>query len=351
MNRMNRTEFFDKLAGLDEQRLKTALWNLYWRGTAVVRERIESELQPGPVGPSRRPAAASVDPASVRDEVIEFVTLARSGAYMGGDRRVSPGQRTRWRSEFTRLATDTRKALRAPEPDPATEALEHLIDLARQTRDYDYFRSEDPMEAARFVVSDAVALLWGHRRDRHGFVAFAASAAPQLVRWESQYGWTRRGFGQISQKETSLAAVLGGMLTVPDAWVTFAGHYLDALDRTVAGDSTRDQPWRSGDFVRAQRTADLAEWHALLLQHLADTEAEDLLDRLVGHRVLGGPELEFLRARLAHQRGDAGAARAFMTAALDRLPGHQEMLDFATRIDAPLPPRARQILQERARRP
>jgi hypothetical protein len=29
MNRMNRTEFFDKMSGLDEQRLKTALWNLY----------------------------------------------------------------------------------------------------------------------------------------------------------------------------------------------------------------------------------------------------------------------------------------------------------------------------------
>jgi hypothetical protein len=26
MNRMNRTEFFDKLSGLDEQHLKTALW-------------------------------------------------------------------------------------------------------------------------------------------------------------------------------------------------------------------------------------------------------------------------------------------------------------------------------------
>lgn len=38
MNRMNRTEFFDKLSGLDEQRLKTALWNLYWRGTVPVRE-------------------------------------------------------------------------------------------------------------------------------------------------------------------------------------------------------------------------------------------------------------------------------------------------------------------------
>jgi hypothetical protein len=351
MNRMNRTEFFDKLAGLDEQQLKTALWNLYWRGTAAVRERIESELQPNAAGQPRRPAATPMDPMSVRDEVIEFVALARSGAYIGGDRRVPPRQRTGWRSEFARLASEARKALRAPEPDPAAEALEQLIDLARETRDYDYFRSEDPMEAARFVVSEAAGLLWGHRRDRYGFTAFAESAAPQLVRWESRYGWTRRGDGQISQKETSLAAVLNGMLTVPDTWVTFAGYYLDALDRAVAGDNTRDRPWRSGDYVREQRTAELAEWHAMLLHRLADTEAEDLLDRLVKHRTLSGPELDFLRARLAHQRGDAAAAGTFITAALDRLPGHQEMLDFAVSINAPLPTHARKILQERSYRP
>jgi uncharacterized protein HemY len=69
--------------------------------------------------------------------------------------------------------------------------------------------------------------------------------------------------------------------------------------------------------------------------------AEHLLDRLVNHRVLGGPELDFLRARLAHQRGDAEAARQHITAALDRLPGHQEMLDFAVSVNAPLPARAR----------
>ena len=31
VNRMNREEFFGKLTGLDEERLKRALWNLYWR--------------------------------------------------------------------------------------------------------------------------------------------------------------------------------------------------------------------------------------------------------------------------------------------------------------------------------
>ena len=41
MNRMDREEFFGKLAGLDEERLKKALWNLCWRGNATLRERIE----------------------------------------------------------------------------------------------------------------------------------------------------------------------------------------------------------------------------------------------------------------------------------------------------------------------
>ena len=144
MNRMNRTEFFDKLSGLDEQRLKTALCNVHWRSAAPVRERIEAELQPTPAGLARRPAAAPVNPNTMRDEVIQFVTLARSGSYMAGDRRVTPRQRTQWRTEFSRLVDDVRKALRAPEPDPAADALEQLIGLARATKDYDYFRSDAP---------------------------------------------------------------------------------------------------------------------------------------------------------------------------------------------------------------
>ena len=89
----------------------------------------------------------------------------------------------------------------------------------------------------------------------------------------------------------------------------------------------------------------------MLLARLADTDAEDVLDQLVQHRALGGPELDFLRARLAHQRGDATTASTLITAALGRLPGHQHMLDFAVSVDAPIPARAREILQERSSRP
>jgi len=41
---MNREQFFRVVAPLDEDRLRKALWNVYWRGTADVRERIEAEL-------------------------------------------------------------------------------------------------------------------------------------------------------------------------------------------------------------------------------------------------------------------------------------------------------------------
>ena len=93
---------------------------------------------------------------------------------------------------------------------------------------------------------------------------------------------------------------------------------------------------------------DLAEWHGLLLERLVGSEAEDRLDRLARHPALGGPELEFLQAQLAYQRGDVSSARGLVRAALQRLPGHQDFLDFASEIGAPLPPRAQQLIEERS---
>ena len=90
MHRMNREQFFSAMAGLDEDQLRKALWNLYWRGSAAIRERIEAELAPGDARSRSREVARSVDPREVLDEVREFVSLARSGSYMAGDRRVSP---------------------------------------------------------------------------------------------------------------------------------------------------------------------------------------------------------------------------------------------------------------------
>ncbi|MGH3445472.1 MAG: hypothetical protein ACRDPB_08860, partial [Nocardioidaceae bacterium] len=309
-------------------RLKKALWNLYWRGSAPMRERIESELDPEQKKRAARQAEL-VDPDWVAYEVAEFVTLARSGAYFAGDRRVSRQERTKWRSTFSRHAKDAQAALRV-DVDTAAPAVEAMIDLACEMSAVYLFRSEDPVAAARFVVSEHAHLLWSRVREERGFEVFTASAAPQLVRWERSYGWTRFGSGVIAEKETSLAAVLAQMLQVPDAWLGFADGYLDALDSRapVKHGSGRDL------------ASDLAEWHELLLDRLATYDAWDRLERLAGHQRLTGPEAVFFQARCAHRRGDLDQARRLVGESLERLPGHPQMLAFATEIGAPLPAHA-----------
>ena len=347
---MNREQFFGQLATLDEQRLKKALWNLYWRGSAATRERIEAEIDPDQPARGKRPSKEPPDPQQLLDEVGDFVALARSGAYMAGDRRVSPRERSRWRLTFKRLVSAAHQSLRAQDPAAAATALERLIDLACEARDYEYFHSEDPMEAAGFVVSDAVALLWATLHAHDGFAGFARRAAPQLIRWESRHGWTRSGWGRVSEKETPLASVLAQMLVAPDMWIGFADRYLEALDQVARTASARpNRAWQPVSRDRDRRTADLAEWHRLLLDRLIGSDAEDRLDRLAHHPALGGPELEFLKAQLAQRRGDLSSARSLVHAALQHLPGHQGFLDLATEIGAPLPPRAQQIAKERSR--
>jgi hypothetical protein len=349
MKRMDREQFFGKLASLDEEALSKALWNLYWRGSAAVRERIEAEIDPVQDAARHRAAKGPADPELVLDEVADFVSLARSGAYMAGDRRVSPKERSRWRFTFQRLVTDAQSSLRAEDVHTAAAAVEQLIDLACEMRDYDYFHSEDPVEAARFVVSDAAALMWGRVLDHYGFPEFAERAAPQLIRWESRYGWTRSGWDRVSKKESSLAQVLAQMLRIPDTWTGFADRYLDALDRAARSDATGpSRAWRSTEYDRDRRTSALAEWHLMLIDRLSGSAAEDRLDRLARHSALGGPELRFLQAQLAHQRDDLAGARSLVHESLQKLPGHAGFLDFATQIGAPLPPHAEQLLKERA---
>jgi hypothetical protein len=350
MDRMDREQFFARLAPLDEERLKKALWNLYWRGTATVRQRIEAELEPGGPRP-RRNEPVAVDPEGTLDEVREFVALARSGAYLAGDRRVSPRERTRWRFTFQRLVKDTGLALRDDDIAAGAEAMGVLIDLAQEMRGYDYFRSEDPIEAARVVVSDEVALLWSRVIDRSGFAEFARSAAPQLIRWESEFGWTRTGFGRVREQETSLVVVLERLLTVPDHWVTFADRYLDALGDVAARSAAEAPSRRRGtDRARERRTHNLARWHLALLDRLFGGDAEDRLVRLAAHPALGGPDLAYFQAQLSRSRGDLASARRLVGDALDRLPGHQDYLVLAKEIDAPLPDRAREVARSRIER-
>ena len=336
--RMDREQFFAKVANLDEERAKKVLWNLYWRGSATIRQRIEAEIGPGERARRVRQSEECADPEWVLSEVREFAALARSGAYLGGDRRVSPRERTRWRFAFQDLVKDARSALRDENVATAAAAMENLVDFACDMRDCDYFRSEDPIEAARFVVSDAVALMWGAIRDARGFHEFARRAAPQLIRWERKHGWTRTGWGRVSEKETSLASVLARMLGATDMWIGFADHYLDALDQAARGAEVKPRPnWKQSDADCAERARHLTEWHSLLLDWLQFTEAEDRLDRLAEHPALGGPELKFLQARLARQRGDVNLARQLVRQSLEVLPRHAGFLDFAAEIDRPLP--------------
>jgi len=342
---MNRDEFFAKLAGLDEDRIKKALWNLYWRGSAQLRERIESELDPAQDAVRKRAAAEPPDPGTVLCEVRDFAELARAGAYLAGDRRVSPKERTRWRLTFRRLAADALAALAASDPAPARQAVAKMVDLACDMKRYDYVHSDDPVEAAKFVVSEAVAVLWGSVLRHDGFAAFAARAPEQLIRWEADYGWTRRGYGQVAERETLLAIPLARLLTTPDMWRTFAESYLEALEAAGRADPKRPRTvygtFDETSYRRKERANDLATWHEMLLDRFAGSPEDELLDRLAGSPALAGPELIFLRARIAERRDDVSQAATLVTRCLKEMPGRQAYLDFAVKVGAELPSRAR----------
>ncbi len=65
--------------------------------------------------------------------------------------------RSRWRHTFRRLAADALAALAVSDPAPAQQAVAKIVDLARDMKRYDYFHSDDPVEAAKLVISQAVA--------------------------------------------------------------------------------------------------------------------------------------------------------------------------------------------------
>jgi hypothetical protein len=351
VNRMNRDEFYTAMAPSDDARIRKLLWTLYWRGNAQLRERIEDELR-SPEQPKAKAEKELPDPDTLLDEVTTFVKLAKEGAYMAGDRRVHRTERSKWRLTFRRLAGDVLAALQADDPGPAQQAVAEMVDLACDMKSYDYFHADDPVEAAKFVVSDAVAVLWESVLRRDGFAAFARRVPEQLIRWESDYGWTRRGYGQVPEKETALAVPLARLLTTPDMWRTFAEAYLDALDAAGRADSRRPRTvYGSFDetrYRRHERTKDLATWHEMLLDRFAGTPEDELLDRLAASPALAGPELIFLRARMAERRGDVAQAATLVTECLKELPGDQGHLDFAGDVGAALPPRAREIRAELA---
>ena len=272
VDRLNRDEFYARLAPLDEAGLRKALWTLYWRGSAPVRERVLAVVDPQSVAVEAR--VAVVDAEALLAEVEEFAALARHGSYMAGDRRVSPKERTRWRFTFQRLVKATTRALEGRDVEAAASAMATLIDLACELASFDYFRSDDPVEVARFVVSDAAAVMWSAvRRSRDSRPS--ASVRP--------------GAGAVGVALGGLAGPTGGLprgrqrsprwcRDAPHAraWGLFAVHYVQARDNAGAHG-------RGTSGVRRNRRApaeDLAEWHTVLRERLAHGEYEHLLERL-----------------------------------------------------------------------
>ena len=349
---MNRDEFYAAMAPNDDERLRKVLWTVYWRGNAQLRERIEDELRPQGQ-PKVKPARELLDPAGVLAEVTTFIQLAADGAYMAGDRRVHRTERSKWRLTFRRLAADALAALTGNDCAPAQQAVTKMVDLACDMKTQDYFHSDDPVEAAKFVVSEAVAALWESVLRHDGFAAFAARVPEQLIRWEADYGWTRRGYGQVAAKETPLAIPLARLLTTPDMWRTFAESYLGTLEMVGHADPGRPRAvYGSFDetrFRRAERTHDLATWHEMLLDRFANAPEDELLDRLVASPALAGSALSFLRARIAERRGDASQAAALVTECLKEHPGDPAYIEFALEVGAELPSRSREVAAERAR--
>ena len=341
--RMNREDFFAKLAPLDEDRLRKVLWNLYWRGSSAMRERIEDELDPAEQQRRSRLRQHPADPDLVLYEVREFAGLARAGAYIAGDRRVSPKERTRWRVTFRQLGTNAQSALRADDTGAAEEALALIIDLACEMKDCQYFRSEDPVEAARFVVSDAAELLWQTVRDRHGFGCLRAAGCTAIaalgvaVRVGPPVAGTRSTRRRLPWPACSpgcWACPIRGSPFPPATWPPWTRRHAPRRPRRPRHGSMGSWGYGDAGYRRRERASNLAEWHGLLLDRLADSEAEDRLDRLVSHPALDGTERTFLQARLARQRGDSDAARKLISDCLGHLPGHQDFASFAAEVGA-----------------
>ena len=132
IGRMNREQFFGQLATLDEQRLKKALWNLYWRGAAATRERIEAEIDPDQHDRGKRLSKQPADPQQLLGEVGDFVALARSGAYLAGDRRVSPRERS-WRSSSSHLTRGNQRPPNGPRTASKASSGSLVTSTPRQT--------------------------------------------------------------------------------------------------------------------------------------------------------------------------------------------------------------------------
>jgi hypothetical protein len=335
--RMDKTAFLKALEGRGPEELRTLLWTAYWRGGAPARERIEEQLFPAEAA-VKRETAAFVDAGACLEEVRTFCSRARAGDYMRGARDLGRKEVSGWRLTFRRLFEDATRALRQPGRDGDPAPLVHLLDFTFDLRNWEYFRSQDPVEAAKIVFSDRVAVLWRARIDEGGFGAFLQEAPAQFVRWESRFGWTRYD-GKATGQQRTLTEVLQGLLPGPDALLAFVRGYLAVLERLQARNATAQEArtrssepsrdWRRDCEHRADQ---LEAWNALLLERLGATEDASLLERILTLPALDGPETWHLLARLRARQGRRPEAQSLVRKALDRYPGAMSIRATATEL-------------------
>jgi len=163
-------------------------------------------------------------------EVRDFVALARRVRIWPGDRRVSP-ESDSLAITFQRLATDARACPSLDAVDAGAAAVEQVDGSGLRDSDYNYFRSDDPVEAPRFLVSDTAALLWERLHDQYGSRSSPTrrAAADQVgvpVRLDTQR------VRPDQREETPLARV----------------------SRTVAGARTRDEFSPTATWTRSTRS-------------------------------------------------------------------------------------------------
>lgn len=328
MAHMDKVAFLEKIGGRSSEELRTLLWTAYWRGTAAARERIEALLNPQEAI-QKRETNAWVDPEECLQEVERFVTRARDGDYLRGARDLGRKEVSGWRLTFRRLFNDSTRILQQPDTADDARSLVYLLEFTHDLKDWVYFRTEDPVEAAKIVFSDRVEALWISRIEQAGFGAFLTEAPAQLIRWENPWGWTCYQ-GATSEKERSLTQVLIRLLPGADALVAFARGYLAALGalsprdappqkQKLLGSNIHDE-WDKACGCRANR---LDHWHHLLMERLVDSGDVALLERILAHPALNGPETWHILARLRIQQGKREEAQALVQKALKRLPGAQ----------------------------
>jgi hypothetical protein len=333
--RMDKTAFLKALDGRSPDDLRALLWTAYWRGTAATRERIEELLAPQEAA-VRRAEEAQVDPALCLDEVVTFCARARNGDYIRGARDLGRKAVTGWRFTLRRLFDESCRLLEQNDFQEGSEALETLLDFTCELKGRCYFRSEDQVEAAKVVVSDRIEALWLAQIRQEGFAFFIQKAPAQLLRWEEPYGWTTFGGGQTAEKERQLADLLPRLLPGADGFLVFCRAYLETLERlhTRQPDpKARKRTWNDplADFARdSEKRADRLEgWHALILERMAGTDDEIILERILEHRAIQGPKTWHLLGRLRQAQGRLDEAQGLVKNALSRYPGSPEFQNTA----------------------